>query len=165
MAAIQLYSAMGYHVITTASPQHHDYLRSLGAHVLLNYRDANVVEQVKNAANNRLCYAYDCVGDDKVLESLTRDHPAHIAYIARMTVPEGLPQNVTGHVVFLGGAMTNQDLRVSLFTTAPPIVERLILENRLLPPNLEIFNGVEEVADALKRQKHGVSATKVIIKF
>jgi len=164
MSAIQLYSALGYQVITTASPQHHDYLRSLGAHHVFNYRDENVVEQIKAVAIHGLRFGYDCVGDDKVVQSLSSEHPAHVAYITRQEVP-ALPQNVHGHIIFLGGVLSQAEIRTQLFKEAPPIIERLIIEGRLLPPNLEIFNGVDGVHDALKKQKQGVNAMKVIVKM
>jgi len=165
MVAIQILAACGYRVITTASPQHHDYLRSLGANEVFNYRDENVVDQIRAATNNGLRYAYDCAGDDKVFGCLTRDHPAHIAFITRFTKPEVIPDNFNCHFVFLLGVFAEPGKGDELFRGGPALIERLITENRLLPPNLEIFQGLESTPEALKKQKHGVSATKVIVKM
>jgi len=165
MVAIQILAACGYHVITTASAQNHDYLRSLGAHEVFNYRDENVVEQIRAATNNRLCYAYDCAGDDKVFDCLTRDHPAHVAFITRFEMPVGLPENFHCHFVLLLGVMSDPSKGEELFRGGPSLIERLITEGRLLPPKLEIFQGLEGIVDALLKQKHGVNATKVIIKI
>lgn len=45
--AIQILSHWGYkNIIATSSPAHHEYLRSLGAKNIFDYRDANVASQI-----------------------------------------------------------------------------------------------------------------------
>src|SRR5699024_1819853 len=45
--AIQLAVRHGYHVAASASPGNHDYLRSLGAELAVDYRDDEWTDQVK----------------------------------------------------------------------------------------------------------------------
>lgn len=45
--AVQLARARGWQVATSASPPNHDYLRSLGAELTVDYRDANWPDQVR----------------------------------------------------------------------------------------------------------------------
>jgi NADPH:quinone reductase-like Zn-dependent oxidoreductase len=73
--AIQLARASGYTVITTASPHNHDYVKSLGADSVFDYREADAGSKIRNFTNGRLMQAVDCIasGDTpaKVSESLS----------------------------------------------------------------------------------------------
>ncbi|KAI1611229.1 hypothetical protein EDD36DRAFT_497140 [Exophiala viscosa] len=53
-------------IIVTASPRQHDYLKSLGADHVFNYRDEDVVSKIKSVIppGKTLSHAYDCVGVD-----------------------------------------------------------------------------------------------------
>ncbi|KAK7047581.1 hypothetical protein VNI00_006349 [Paramarasmius palmivorus] len=60
---IQLAKASGFQVIATASTKNHDLLRTLGADIIFDYKDSDVVEKIKQAQSN-LMYAVDCVSTD-----------------------------------------------------------------------------------------------------
>jgi len=59
---IQFAKAAGLRVITTASPKNFEHLKSLGADVVFDYKDANVVEKIQ-AAEPNLSYAFDCISE------------------------------------------------------------------------------------------------------
>jgi NADPH:quinone reductase-like Zn-dependent oxidoreductase len=59
--AIQLAKSAGCFVITTASPARHSYLKELGADVCFDYKDPNVISQIKQVAKDKLAYAFDCI--------------------------------------------------------------------------------------------------------
>lgn len=59
---IQLLKLSGYKVITTCSPRNFDYVKSLGADAAFDYNSADCAEQIKRAADNKLQYAWDCIG-------------------------------------------------------------------------------------------------------
>lgn len=79
--AIQLLYAAGYtNIIATASAKHHDYLRSLGASSVFDYRSPTLVEDIGKAAG----------GDGKVqyaIDSITSQ--GTIATIAKVISPSG----------------------------------------------------------------------------
>jgi len=50
-AAIQILKICGYKVFATASPANHEYLKSLGAYQVFNYRDEDVVSKIVDSAN------------------------------------------------------------------------------------------------------------------
>ena len=54
----------GLRVITTASPKHHDFLRSLGADAVFDYHDSDVVDQIKKVGGANIPYAFDMVSID-----------------------------------------------------------------------------------------------------
>jgi NADPH:quinone reductase-like Zn-dependent oxidoreductase len=60
--AIQLAVAAGYDVISTASPKNHDYVKSLGARLVFDYRSATVVQDVASALRGRTLAGAIAVG-------------------------------------------------------------------------------------------------------
>ena len=77
--AIQLAKAISCFVITTASPARHSYLKELGADICFDYKDPDVISKIKQAANDSLAYALDCISEKGsikkcVLHSQTRIH-------------------------------------------------------------------------------------------
>ena len=62
--AIQLGKAAGCLVIVTASPARHAYLKELGADACFDYKDAEVVSKIKQAAKDSLAYAIDCISEN-----------------------------------------------------------------------------------------------------
>lgn len=67
-SAIQILTHWGYkNLIATASPSHHDYLRSLGAKSVFNYRDPKVADLVLESAGAAqdgpaVPFIFDCIG-------------------------------------------------------------------------------------------------------
>lgn len=61
--AIQLAKAEGCFVITTASPARHNYLKELGADICFDYKDRNVISQIKQITKDNLAYAIDCISE------------------------------------------------------------------------------------------------------
>lgn len=59
--AIQLAKLTGLNVATTASPKNWDLLRGYGADVVVDYKDPNVVEKLKEQTNDSIQYGLDCV--------------------------------------------------------------------------------------------------------
>jgi NADPH:quinone reductase-like Zn-dependent oxidoreductase len=62
MLGIQYAKLSGLHVIVAASPDHADYLKSLGADDVFDYRSPTCGADINKLTNNKLAYAWDCVG-------------------------------------------------------------------------------------------------------
>ncbi|KAK1527860.1 hypothetical protein CPAR01_12418 [Colletotrichum paranaense] len=60
--AIQIAAMQGLKVITTCSPHHFDWVRSLGAKHVFSYRDDDVIESIKNTTPG-LKYVFDTIGN------------------------------------------------------------------------------------------------------
>ena len=78
--AIQTAHLLGFKVYATASTKHHDYLKSLGAKRLFDYKDENVIASIVNAVREdqvALYLGYDAVGAlqpcEEVLKRLNGD--------------------------------------------------------------------------------------------
>lgn len=59
--AIQISLLHGFKVVTTGSEHNFDLVKSLGAHHVFNYRDPDVVEQIRKVIPN-LEYVFDTIG-------------------------------------------------------------------------------------------------------
>lgn len=103
--AVQIARAAGAKVIATASPQHHELLRQLGAHVTVDYRKEKPVEiALRETGGVGVDAAFDVVGGESVLRTLPAVRP--FGRIATILGPSGdltplYLKNQTLHGVFL----------------------------------------------------------------
>lgn len=58
---IQILKAAGYKPVVTASPKNFDYLTSLGAHKLFDYRDPDVVSKIRDFVGPNLVHVFDTI--------------------------------------------------------------------------------------------------------
>jgi len=68
--AIQLAKWAGAKVYTTASESNHDYVKSLGADVAIDYKRESIDEVLKQHEADGVDFVYDCVGDPVFDKSL-----------------------------------------------------------------------------------------------
>jgi NADPH:quinone reductase-like Zn-dependent oxidoreductase len=60
ISGIQYAKASGLTVITTASPQNIEYIKSLGADEVLDYKSPTLAQDVRRLTGGNLKYAWDC---------------------------------------------------------------------------------------------------------
>ena len=51
-AAVQIAASLGFTVFASASPQHHEYIKTLGASHVFDYKDPRVIENIVSAAKS-----------------------------------------------------------------------------------------------------------------
>ena len=51
-AAVQIAASLGYTVFASASPQHHEYIKGLGATYVFDYKDPKVIENIVSTAKS-----------------------------------------------------------------------------------------------------------------
>ncbi|KAF9052400.1 GroES-like protein, partial [Hymenopellis radicata] len=69
--AIQLLRASGYkNVIATASPHHHEFLKSLGAREVFDYRSSSLTEDIIGAASGRVVLVLDCISAEATIATI-----------------------------------------------------------------------------------------------
>lgn len=61
-STIQIARALGYHVITTASPKNHSLLKSYGAAETYDYREEGLPEKISKE-HPKLSSALDCISE------------------------------------------------------------------------------------------------------
>lgn len=60
--AIQIARLHNFNIVTVCSPKHHEYVKSLGADLVFDYKSGDVVNKIRKAVP-RLQYIFDTIGD------------------------------------------------------------------------------------------------------
>lgn len=64
VVAIQIAKlAFGLQVVTVASPQHHAFLKSIGADLIFDYHETDVSEQISKATKGEIAYVFDIISE------------------------------------------------------------------------------------------------------
>jgi NADPH:quinone reductase len=152
--AIQFAKAAGARVIATASRANHPALHELGADVAVDYRDADVAEQVMGAAaGHGVDAAFDTAGGNVSMSTLvTRP----FGRIATILPPDGdLSALYTRNQTLFGTFLTREGVRLREMT---PLFEReqvKVVVDAVLP--------LEEVGKAHERLDSGHGRGKIIL--
>lgn len=168
-SVVQLAVAAGYDVVATASPSNYDYVKSLGASLVLDYHNPDIVAilvGLLRASGSRLVGAYDAIG----LDATVRASAAIVAALGggRVVSVGSAPEDAGGEDVAV--------VRVSapnLVSKEPGVVRAVwgeyvpaALEAGTLVPRpreLVVGRGLYFVQSGLDTNKAGVSAAKVVV--
>ncbi|KIX01456.1 uncharacterized protein Z518_09182 [Rhinocladiella mackenziei CBS 650.93] len=168
-SVIQLAVASGYDVIATASPANYSYVKSLGASLVLDYHNPDIVPILISLLKENgtpVVGAYDAIGT----ETTVRQSAAVLYALGGGTVasvvaaPEDLPKNVK--VARIGSTnIVSQEGGIVARKVWREYVSAALEKGLLLPapPELVVGNGLYFVQGGLDRQKSGVSARKVVV--
>lgn len=172
-AAVQLAKNSGFKVFVTASPAHHQYLKTLGAFEVFDYRDASVVDKIvasAKVADTPIGFAFDAVGEGRtslqsaeVLLSSGGKGGKLVSVLGwpeQTAKPEGIEFSQTGA---LRAFTEHAELGEWLFND---YLEKALKDGSIIPaPKIEVVPGGIEVAQAvLDKSKAGVSGKKLIVK-
>lgn len=69
--AVQFAKLAGARVITTASSRNHQYLKNLGADVVIDYTEDDVVEAIRKAASDGVTSVYDAAGGKSLADAVS----------------------------------------------------------------------------------------------
>lgn len=168
-SVVQLAVASGYDVVATASPANYGYVKSLGASLVLDYHNPDIVAILAGllkTSGARLVGAYDAIG----LDATVRASAAVVAALGggRVASVGAAPEDAGGKDVDV--------VRVSapsLVSKEPGVVKAIwgeyvpaALEAGTLVPRpreLVVGRGLYFVQSGLDTNKAGVSAAKVVI--
>jgi NADPH2:quinone reductase len=114
--AIQLAKRVGATVVTTCSIGNADYVRSLGADEVVDYRTENVFERARQIAGPRLFDGIiDTIGPRNGVDNLRLLGPeggvAFIAGIPDLSEIDDLPYSIAIHDIGLGGVLVGPQFR------------------------------------------------------
>lgn len=185
--AIQLATASGMKVIASASQSNHDFVKSLGAVEVFDYKSPQVIQDlVARLQHSELVGIYDAIGETSSLTSLSTivnhlarpiksvtvhpfEHPT--LYFAPSYGKCQLEHPQMGRRTY-----SNQSLVSSYGIAFPPnetigeaiwgnFVPRALESGQLKakPEPLILAHGLESIQYGLDRQKAGVSAQKIVI--
>jgi hypothetical protein len=190
--AIQLAANAGYEVFTTASPHNADYLASLGAARVFDYRRENVVREIVHAFRGKtiagaLAIATGSTG--QCLDIVRRSEgdkfvavaggPISLADVGSggfLQVLPHLPKMLLaglsdglkarseriGTRFIWGGSLVDNEVGPVVFVDFLP---RALAEGRFVaaPPALVVGAGLEAIETGFEAQRKGVSAKKVVV--
>ncbi|KKK21442.1 hypothetical protein P175DRAFT_0512856 [Aspergillus ochraceoroseus IBT 24754] len=170
-AALQSAKIMGFTVYTTASARHHEYLKQLGADRTFDYKDADVVAQIIQAARDdgvSLHNAYDAVAGSleptmEILKELKGDAVAKIAHAALLPPDAPTVEGIEAKFVYPPlDPVERQEYFHQTFRVW--LTEKLASGQFIPSPHIQIMGGgLEGLNKALDALQEGVSGTKIVL--
>ena len=142
--AVQIAKALGAHVIGTASPANHDWLRELGADEVLDYNAGPISKQLEN----RVDAVVDLIGGDALEDAPDQvEDPSRVVSVidAATVLEQG------GHYVFVRPSRENLQALTDL------------VESGRLGVTLARTFGLDDTADAHRFSEEGHPRGKVAI--
>ncbi|EAU35410.1 conserved hypothetical protein [Aspergillus terreus NIH2624] len=176
--AIQIAKYYGLNVLTTCSPRHHDFVKSLGATVALDYRDARVVESIKAAANAGLRYVFDTIGNDSSSSTASQAISEQGGSLCTVRPGKAFTENVTKQTkvtdVLVWTAFLKEhkygdfywpphkedhELSAGFFDALP----KLLSAGAIKPNTPKVFEGLESVGKGFQEYRDGVISNYKIV--
>jgi NADPH:quinone reductase-like Zn-dependent oxidoreductase len=169
-AAVQVASLLGFTVYTTASEKHHEYLKSLGASKVFDYRREDVVESIVKAAKEdgltiQLGYlaAGQLQSSLEILKELKGEGTAKLASAPLM--PEN-PPNLEGvEAQFVVWPKDEEErMEFTHFVFGVWLKEKLETGEFVPSPKIQVIEGgLESVQKGVDEWKKGVSGVKLVL--
>lgn len=168
-SVVQLAVASGYSVVATASPSNYGYVKSLGASLVLDYHNPDIVPILVQLLQHRqttVVGAYDAIGTEvtvrqtaAVLQALGGGKIASVG-VAPTDVGEGKVQVAR----ISAGNIATQEPEVAR-TIWGQYVPAALKIGQLLPRPRELVlgKGLDYVQGGLDLSKKGISAAKVVV--
>lgn len=191
--AIQLAAAAGYEVITTCCPRNFEYVTSLGASAVFDYRDPLTIQQIVELMDYKRVVGAVAIGNDSAeacIEVLWRMEGCS-KFVARVDIPYPFPeQKPTGTFRSLRamGASIRSNLKVWNKSRKCGVRTKLVsgtsaahtevgamVYNQFLPGALAtgvfvatpkprvVGKGIEQIQAAFNCHMRGVSAQKIVV--
>ncbi|OHW99379.1 zinc-binding dehydrogenase [Colletotrichum incanum] len=178
--AIQLAKKAGLYVIATGGKNNHELLKSLGADVTIDYRDADWIDQVRKAANDNLQYVFDTISEVETTKAVVKtvsQKGGHVMCILprkadEVGAPEGVKVESTLAYTVFGrkltyGAFDNIDGAKpedkKFWEKYLKLLPKWLEDGSIKPNPPKEFGGLEDIPKGFDLQaKGGVSAEKLV---
>ncbi|BGP12129.1 hypothetical protein JCM10213v2_000040 [Rhodosporidiobolus nylandii] len=169
-AAIQLAVASGLRVVATASPANFDFVKSLGASAVLDYKSEKVVDELVaelKKGGEEFAGVFDAIAENGTVEK-----SAEVAsqlggkkfVAATLPPPANLPDGVVAKFLFATDIVDkdNAALAKAIFHDfVPAALTTGAL--KALPEPLLVGTGLESIQKGVDLLREGVSARKVVV--
>ncbi len=170
--AIQLSRCAGYRVITTASPHNFDYVRSLGAHAVVDYHSHTAIDELVEVIGDFPLRGILAVTRGSVVPSVrvakriggaTRIAAAQPALVTRLELLRPYLRGVSVSPIW-GGALKNNNVGPGIFVDFLPAA--LSAGTYQAAPEAAIVgDGLGQIPVAIDRLRKGVSAEKLVVRI
>ncbi|KIL88722.1 hypothetical protein FAVG1_07970 [Fusarium avenaceum] len=163
-SAIQLAKAAGYEVITTASAKNHDYVKSLGADHVFDYKSPQVTREIASLlTGKKFAGALEASGADDGMTNASQSI-AHAEGLRKMICVRGASSTspeVEAQVI-LSTSIINTPVAKAVFSDYVPAA----LEQgkfKAVPEAEVVGKGLESIQLGLNTLAKGVSAKKIVV--
>jgi NADPH:quinone reductase-like Zn-dependent oxidoreductase len=167
--AVQTAKIQGFTVYATASEKHHEYVKTLGASRVFDYKDSQVVEKIVKAAREdgiTVNVGYDAVGALSQCQAILKEwKPAKLASAPPLKpddpVAEGVEQK------FVEAPAGEKERRAHMSFVFNGWLKAKLADGSLIPsPRIQVIaGGLSAINEALDELKAGVSATKLVLEI
>jgi len=163
---MQLATAAGINVILVTGTHNIELKKRCGATQVFDYKDPSVIEKVVEAVRKSGFEFVDIFDAISIPETYVHDFAilaklggGHLACTHPPPPAADLPANVEAGIIFAVNDIATPVWREYV----TPALETRRLQR--LPPHTVVGKGLEQIQDALKRSKAGVSATKLVVVY
>ncbi|MEC7838768.1 MAG: NADP-dependent oxidoreductase [Chlamydiota bacterium] len=142
-------------VITTASQRNHEYVKGLGADIVIDYTKESFIEVIKEKFPEGIDMAFDCVGGETSTDSLplVKKGGSLVSVCSPIDEDLGLTRGVrTGFFV------------VTPNGTQLKTIASLVDSGKVKIPTIEVFP-FEHAVKALEKNKQGHTQGKIVLKI
>jgi len=176
--AIQLAKLSGFRVATTASPHRWDMLKSLGADVVVDYRDPDVVSKLKEATNDSIAYGLDTISENGTIQMAQKSfQPSGGRLITILFDLTNLPREEvkTESILTYVALGADADFGPTVhFKSSPEYrashaywlkeATKLFGSGKLKPLPIEVVGGLDDVQKGFELMKENKNTSKLVIK-
>jgi len=168
-SVIQLAAASGYVVVTTASAANYSYCKALGASLVLDYHNPDILPILISLIKfygHPVVGAYDAIGADATVRQCAEVlHAVGGGTVASVvSAPDDLPKDVKVARISSTNVVSQEEGAVAKKIWGDFVPEALKDGSlKAAPEELVVGKGLYYMQAALDRQKGGVSAQKVVV--
>lgn len=160
--AVQLATASGYEVVAIASPDHATMVRELGAAQVLDYRDANVVNQVVEALRGKILVgAFHATGN--LADTFKVMGQVEGRRLVATTLPAQIEPPATVEVAAIAGTSLRDD-EVGPMIYCDFLPAALASGRYVAAPSPKVIGrGLKALQQAVDAQRKGISGYKLVV--
>jgi len=171
-SALQLARKLGFKIFVTASPAHHQNLKSLGAFEVFDYRDSSVVDKIvvsAKSAGTPISLGFDAVTEGNTAKqaadvlAASGGKGGKLALVLEWPEKESKPEGI--EISQTGARRTGMDQEELGKWFFNEYLEKALQDGSIVPaPKIEVVpGGIEAAQSVLDKLKAGVSGKKLVV--
>lgn len=177
--AIQFAKLSGLQVITTCSPHNFDFVKSLGADAVYDYKSPNVGAEIREFAKDKIAHVFDCISEGTSPEICAQAFGSKGGKYSALLVVENFPRDDVINALTLGYTATGEAFpKFGADWPANPehlefasrfwkIAGELLAQGKIKPHPADVREGgLEGIFKGLQEMREGkVSGKKLVYKI
>jgi len=173
--AIQLAKLAGLKVATTASPAKHDLVKSLGADVVVDYKDPEVSEKLRKATDDSIVYGLDTISENGSVQLCQKAFGKEGGHLVCLLFKLGDPARSdvkTESTLAYTALGEDQSFGPAAFKSSAEdrqnhvdcakLATKLFAEGKLKPLEVTDLGGLDTVEKGLKMLQNAENKTKLV---